>query len=51
MTQVVWEAGKLIVCEVTVICTSVNSYIETSSGEAGNTVECKEAQYSDKPTQ
>jgi len=55
MTLIPWQAGKPVVWDVTVICTTTDSYVEASARESGATAEiaatCKEAKYSNLPSQ
>ena len=50
MTLIPWKAGKPIVWDVTAICTTASSYIDSSTREAGAATEIaatrKTAKYS-----
>jgi len=39
MTLIPWQAGKSAVCDVTVVCTSAVSYLNSSAHEAGAAAE------------
>ena len=39
MTLISWQAGKLVVWDVTVICTTADSYVEASARESGAAAE------------
>ena len=51
MTLIPWKAGKPVVCDVTVICTTADSYVEASARESGTAAMRKEAKYSNLPSQ
>jgi len=55
MTLIPWKAGKPVVWDVTVICTTANSYVEASARESGAAAEIaamhKKAKYSNLHSQ
>ena len=55
MTLIPWKAGKLVVWDVTIICTYTDSYVEALARESGAAAELaatrKEAKYSNLPSQ